>query len=173
MSTLTRRLGLTAAGSVLAGLHSVASAQATEWTIVYAPVPPSTPVPALSEWGLLILAVVMAIAAAVYLRKKGASKTLASVALLSALVLGGFSGDKLIGNAWAPPPIAMNNPAGGTLSFSYSSWMDLGIPNMSGVAQRIVSITPPSYPTPDSPTCVDGLVVPAGGQCYIADRLPE
>jgi hypothetical protein len=145
---------------------SFSIAEGTSWNIVYAPVPPSTPVPTLSELGLLILALVMAMAAAVYLRKKGASKTLASVAFLSALVLGGFSGDKLIGNARALPTPAMTNPAGGTLSFGYTG--QLAIPNVSGVSQTIISITPIALPT-TSPTCVVGLVVPAGGQCYISD----
>jgi hypothetical protein len=169
MSTLTRKLGLTV-GFMLAAVQSVASAaEVTQWTIVYAPTPPSTPVPTLSEWGLLILAVVMAMAAAVYLRKKGASKTLASVAFLSALVLGGFSGDKLIGNARALPTPAMTNPAGGTLSFGYTG--QLAIPNISGVSQTIVSITPTVLVATPGPTCVVGLVVPAGGQCYISDAL--
>src|SRR5665647_1975498 len=112
MTTLTRRLVLTVAGFMLAALQSVAAAQETLWTIVYAPATPaSTPasIPTLSEWGILILSVLMVVAAVVYLRKKAGNKTLASVALISALVLGGFAGDKVIGKANAIVTPVMSN----------------------------------------------------------------
>jgi hypothetical protein len=172
MTTLTRRLVLTVAGFMLAALQSVASAQETLWTIVYAPATPaSTPasIPTLSEWGMLILSVLMVVAAVVSLRKKAGNKTLASVALLSALVLGGFAGDKVIGsaNAIILAPV-MSNPAGGTIPpFNYDG-IELPVTNTSGVAQMIVSITPTVPVSTTSPTCTTNLVVPAGGSCYIA-----
>ena len=173
MTTLTRRLVLTLAGLMLAALQSVASAATTTlWTIVYAPATPAS-IPTLSEWGMLILSVLMVVAAVVSLRKKAGNKTLASVALLSALVLGGFAGDKVIGsaNAIILAPV-MSNPAGGTIPpFNYDG-IELPVTNTSGVAQMIVSITP-TVPVPTtSPTCTTNLVVPAGGSCYIATVLP-
>jgi len=173
MTTLTRRLGLTVAGFMLAALQSVVSAApaSTLWTIVYAPATPAS-IPTLSEWGMLILSVLMVVAAVVSLRKKAGNKTLASVVLLSALALGGFAGDKVIGNANAVIFAGMSNPAGGTISNMPYDGTDFAIPNTSGVAQMIVSITP-TVPVPTaSPTCTTNLVVPAGGSCYIATVLP-
>jgi hypothetical protein len=145
---------------------SFSIAEGTSWRIAYAPAT-STPVPTLSEWGLTFLAIAIAMVAVVALRRKASNKTLASIALLSALVLGAFSGDKLIGNAWAPPP-AMDQPAGGTVNVDYSG--TVGILNNSGVEQTIISITPTVAISTPSPTCAVNLVVPAGGQCYVADQ---
>ena len=172
MTTLTRRLVLTVAGFMLAALQSVASAQETLWTIVYAPATPASSIPTLSEWGMLILSVLMVVAAVVSLRKKAGNKTLASVALLSALVLGGFAGDKVIGSANAIVTPVMSNPAGGTISNYFYDGIDFAISNTSGVAQMIVSITPTVLVPTTSPTCTTNLVVPAGGSCYIATVLP-
>jgi len=156
---------------MLAALQSVASAATvTIWTIVYAPATPAS-IPTLSEWGMLILSVLMVVAAVVSLRKKAGNKTLASVALLSALVLGGFAGDKVIGSANAII-IGMSNPAGGTITpFNYDG-TQVPVWNDSGVAQMIVSITPTVLVPTTSPTCTTNLVVPAGGSCYIATVLP-
>ena len=174
MTTLTRRLVLTVAGFMLAALQSVASAVPAEtlWTIVYAPATPASSIPTLSEWGMLILSVLMVVGAVVSLRKKAGNKTLASVALLSALVLGGFAGDKVIGsaNAITPAPV-MSNPAGGTITPFYYDGTELPVTNTSGVAQMIVSITPTVPVSTTSPTCTTNLVVPAGGSCYIATVL--
>ena len=174
MTRLTRRLVMTVAGFMLAALQSVASAVPAEtlWTIVYAPATPASSIPTLSEWGMLILSVLMVVAAVVSLRKKAGNKTLASVALLSALVLGGFAGDKVIGsaNAITPAPV-MSNPAGGTITPFYYDGTELPVTNTSGVAQMIVSITPTVPVSTTSPTCTTNLVVPAGGSCYIATVL--
>lgn len=165
MTTLTRRLVLTVAGFMLAALQSVASAE-TSWTILYAPATPASSIPTLSEWGMLILSVLMVVAAVVSLRKKAGNKTLASVALIGALVLGGFAGDKVIGKANATVVPEMSLPAGGTITFDYDGY-EIPVYNTSGVAQRIVSIMPGSVTTMGT-TCTVNLVVPAAGSCYIA-----
>jgi hypothetical protein len=164
MTNLIRKLGwITVAG---AGVNSVALAQSTQWDITYAPVTPAS-IPTLTEWTLLLLALMLGVAAFVSLRKKVAHKTLASVALVCTLALGGVLGDKVMESANANF-VGMNNPAGGTVpTFPYDG-NSLGVPNTSGVAQRIISISPTVSVLTTSPTCTTNLIVPPSTSCYIA-----
>ena len=170
---LTRTLGLVAAGLALAAVHATVLAQSQQaWTIVYTP--ESVNIPTLSEWGMLALSALLAVAAVAALRKRIGGKTLLSIAFLCALVLAGVVGNKVIGEAQAgtcatPPP--MSSPTGGTLSFTSCS--SGTVTNTSGIAQRIISISPASADTtPNTPTCVQNLVVPAGQSCYLAAIPP-
>lgn len=165
---LTRTLGLLTAGLALASIHATVLAQSQPaWTIVYAP--DSTGIPTLSEWGMLTLSALIAVAAVAFLRKKVGSKTLMSIAFLCALVLGGVMGNRVMGEAQAASctaPSPMSSSTGGTLSFTSC---DGAVTNTSGVAQRIISISPASADTtPNTPTCAQNLVVPAGQSCYIS-----
>lgn len=167
---LTRTLGLVAVGLALASIHATVLAQSQQaWIIVYTP--ESVNIPTLSQWGMLALSALLAVAAVAALRKRAGGKTLLSIAFLCALVLGGVViGNKVIGEAQAgtcgaAPP--MSSPTGGTLSFTSCSSATLT--NTSGIAQRIISISPASADTtPSTPTCVQNLVVPAGQSCYLA-----
>ncbi len=170
---LTRILGLAAAGLALAAVHATVLAQSQQtWTIVYAP--GSVNIPTLSEWGMLALSALLAVAAVAALRNRIGGKTLLSIAFLCALVLGGVIGTRMIGEAQAgtcaaPPPLS--SPTGGTLNFTSCS--SGTVTNTSGVALRIVSITPASSDTtPNTPTCVQNLVLQAGQSCYIAATPP-
>lgn len=172
MVAFGRKLGVPAAGLVLASQQSMVFAQAsTQWSIVYAPAI-ATGIPTLSEWGLLILALVVGVAAVLALRKKVASKTLASVALVCALALGVVMGERVIGSASADLLAAMTNPAGGTIPAFIYDGTSLGIPNSSGVDQRVLNITPTVPVATTSPTCVANLVVATGNSCYIATTTP-
>ena len=169
-------------GLALGLAHSLVSAQGitTAWTISYAPVTPAS-VPTLSEWGLLVLALVMAVGTAWSLHKKAGRGTTAVLALATALVLGTVTGQDVVGRAEALPlPAPTLSLAGGGTTEPFSYWASvnpdqgLAITNTSGVPQRItaITLTVNSLPaTPDAPTnspqCTVGLVLPAGQSCYV------
>lgn len=86
--------------------------------IVYGPLP--QPIPALSGSMLVVLGLLFAILAFRALRAHSASKPLASILAVGVLVLGAASGNQLIQNAQATPPIlSFSNPSGGVLNVTF------------------------------------------------------
>ena len=168
-------------GLALGLAHSLVSAQGitTAWTISYAPVTPAS-VPTLSEWGLLVLALVMAVGTAWSLYKKAGRGTTAVLALMTALMLGAIGDHDVIRRAEATSPHPTLSLAGGGTTEPFSYWASvnpdqgLAITNTSGVPQRITAITltvnsvpaTPSVPA-NTPQCTVGLVLPAGQSCYV------
>ena len=164
---LARLLGLATSALALATTHSAVWAKEPSWTITYAPI---GSIPTLSEWGMLILAALLAVAAVFSLRKKVGSKTLLSIAAVCALGLGSVMGNKMIGEAQAgacTTPSAMSSAGGGTITFNSCGG---AVTNTTSVPLQIISITPTSATTspPNTPTCVTNLIVPAGAACYIS-----
>lgn len=159
-----RLIGLMTSGLAFATTHSVVWAdQLPSFTIDYAPV---GSIPTLSEWGMLILAGLLAVTAVFSLRKKVGSKTLLSIGVLCALGLGSVMGNKMIGQAQATSCEQMSNSGGGTLSCYGSSGT---ITNTTSVPLQIIRIIPTSDPaTPPNTTCVQNLIVQAGGSCYVS-----
>lgn len=156
--------GMLRAGATvgLAAVHSFASAQVT---VSYAPA--STAVPTVSEWGLLIMSGLLAVAAFVAIRKGANSKAIMSLALASmaSLGVGGYAVRDVLAQSF--PTLAMTNPAGGVIT------ADLGkdpapISNQTAVPMRVVSITPPAAIDTDPSGCAAGTTVLApGASCTI------
>lgn len=156
--------GILRAGATvgLAAAHSFANAQVT---VSYAPA--STAVPTVSEWGLLIMSGLLAVAAFVAIRKGANSKAIMGLALASmaSLGVGGYAVRDVLAQSF--PTLAMTNPAGGVIT------ADLGkdpapISNQTAVPMRVVSITPPAAIDTDPSGCVAGTTVVApGASCTV------
>ena len=147
---------------VAAGLPVPAFAQ----VIVYGPA--ATSVPTLSQWGMLILAVLLAMAA-VYTTRKSGNRLLSG--LLAIMALGvGVQGTP-VGSVQAVSVPTMVVNTGGTIDLSEfgPSIIDVPINGHPSIPMRIISVTPASAPTTLSPTCAAGLVVNVGQTCYYTD----
>ena len=181
MKTSFKAIGLVAAGLALAAVQIVALAQSSGGIeIGYAP-GSAVPIPTLSQWAMLGLTLLVAVAAVYTLRHKVGGKPLASIILGLALALGGVQGNNLVGQAKAivltpDCPVVgteclMINAAGGTVNV-FALYSDVKVTNVSGVAQTIISITAimpwDVIGTPEAtPQCVVGLTLPPGASCYV------
>jgi hypothetical protein len=184
MKQLFKKLGLPMVAIVLAMQHGLAQAQSIG--ITYAPVGTSS-IPTLSEWAMLGLALLLAAVALYILRNKSGGKPLASIILVTALALGGTTGNKLMGNAdagvtpsqtcnstvrndpWGP--CDLTSVSGGTI-YTYVAPFDVPITNTTAVAQQITAVVFVSYFSPDTPLtqpqCVPGVtVLQPQGICYV------
>ena len=83
-----KRMGSVAMLAALAIGQTVAMAQPAPVTITYGP--EITSVPTLSEWGMIIMAVVLACVAVYAMRKNAGSKTVLSIALAAVVSSGAF-----------------------------------------------------------------------------------
>ncbi len=150
----------------LAAAHNFANAQVT---VSYAPA--STAVPTVSEWGLLILSGLLAVAAFVAIRKGASSKAIMGLALASmaSLGVGGYAVRDVLAQSF--PSLAMTNPAGGVVT------ADLGkdpapVSNQTSVPMKVMSITPPAAIDTDPSGCVAGTTVVApGASCTVLVEL--
>jgi hypothetical protein len=182
MKVVFKKFGLAATAIVLATQQSAAFAAII---ITYGPSTTAS-IPTLSEWGMIGLSILLAVVAVYTLRNKGGGKPLASVILACALALGGFSGNKLIGEANAiiitpdcPSQYSctMSNAAGGIVTTA-GTGDQTDITNTSGVPQTItnIAVTNGSFNSlPDiftQPPCAVGLVVQPAGKCYVFDKPP-
>ncbi len=169
------RVALTAAGGLLA-LSQKAFAQAQGIAVTYAPITQSaTPVPTLSQWGLALLSLALAVVVYRTLRKAGNGRPIAGLMLAGALALAmGSSG------SWISPSFAgadgagLSNKAGGTILVS-----DLTIVgNTSGVTQQIIKIEVPSgftaraVPAGLPAACAVGTTLASNASCTISYRQP-
>ena len=186
MKTSSRRYGVAVfVASALAALPVTTLAQTISGILItYAPGGGATsPVPTLSEWGLLGLSVLLAAAALYGIRGKAGGKPLAAIALAAALAIGTYNGHQTMGQVHAVPayttcsPLSqcyMQNAGGGTINATDPGMVvDTVVTNSSGVTQTVVSVAAvdPNWDqirTPvGTPICVAGLVVPSGTSCYI------
>lgn len=153
--------------AALAAAQSAAMAQSV--TVTYGP--DVTPVPTLSEWGMIILATVLAGFAAYAIRKNAGSKTVLSIVLAAMVSFSAFSGSNWLNPAWANgfTTYFMTSATGGQLSvpptliFAY-------VHNSTDRPQRIISITP-QYGPPEAvdgkPACVPGMVLAPNTACTL------
>jgi hypothetical protein len=190
MKSSSKLYGLTLAVTSLAALPLHALAQATTGILIaYTPGGAATSsVPTLSEWGMLGLSLLLAAIAVYGLRNKTGGKPLAAIILTSALAMGGYSGQKVIGEANAAVtnadcPVSVYQcymqAAGGTINAQdggiivNDALQDNVITNNSGRTQTVTSVAPvdplwDEIRTPvGTPQCVAGLVVPSGTNCYV------
>lgn len=137
--------------------------QAFAQSITYAPAASS--IPTVSEWGLMLLSLVLVSAAFIALRNKK-SKVLMAWFMAGSMALAVGGGGWLMSEAWAIPDATLSSDSGGTLVLSgYSG--EFPVSGHPTLAMRIVDVTPASLSTTGSPTCEAGRVVNAGGVCYV------
>lgn len=146
--------------------HPAAMTQTME--LVYAPAAIPSPVPTLTEWGVLGLAGLLAVFAVMAFRKTG-SKTLLTLGLAIAAALGTGQAPQVLGHVQAgPAPLAkMEFNTGGTVNLlDYWFGDEIEIQGNDTIAMQITSM-PTSIDTTHKPTCTTNLVVPAGGSCWV------
>lgn len=162
----TRRAALLA---TLAVGHSVTMAQSV--VITYGPVDVAS-VPTLSQWGMIIMAVVLAGFAVHAMRKNAGSKTIMSIIFMAALTYGTTLDHKYIREASALPG-GMTVATGSTLSIPLSgspTSSDYPVYNATspGVPLKIINVQPAeAVQGAQSPACTPGTVVAAGAFCNV------
>lgn len=152
-----------AVGAAWALGQSVVTAQ-----VVVIHSPDLAAVPTLSQWGMIVTAVLLALVTVVATRKRVGSKTIAVAALVSLGALGGLNG---VRPAWANgyTTYSMTNAGGGQVSVP-STQMFAYVLNGTSQPQRIVSINPqygPPEAIDDKPACVPGLVLAPNTACAL------
>lgn len=184
MKVATRALGFASAACLLVVQHTAAWAQSSQGIAVdYVPVTATvTSVPTLSEWGMIVLSVLLAAVALYILRGNKGGKPLAALILASSLALGGLGGHGLLSEAHALGVTSSDCPtdgqlcyvtvaSGGTVTVKTIN-LDVAITNNTGIAQRITGIRVLSETdqirTPTlTPQCTASLVLQAGARCYV------
>lgn len=139
--------------------------------IVYAPATASA-VPTLSEWGMVVLSVLMAFIA-IQTARKGGSRVLSALLAVGALAVGLGGEQAIVRTAQAIVfQESMATASGDSISLvGYNAGNLVTINGHPTIPMRIVSVNPASDTTaPSSPTCAVGLVVSAAGSCYY--RVP-
>lgn len=160
MANRTFLKNISAAAGLLVGCQAAAWAQ----VITYAP-NTADPVPTLSQWGMIVLSVLMA-AGAVYVGRKSGHRLLSAILCLGALALG-IGVDKAIVSDATAIGAGMSSESGGTVDLSgFPVLVDIPVGGHPTVAMRVVSVSAPSASTTSLPTCAAGVVVPANGVCY-------
>lgn len=136
---------------------------------------PSTPqpIPTLSGYMLMALALLFAIVAFRVLRAHSAGKPLASLVAGGVLALTAASGDYLIQNAQAIAGpayfVTLSNAAGGSVNLTATG--EGKVTNTSGVPQRITGVTGVGVYGPgatnNAPRCLVGMELQNNGFCYV------
>lgn len=161
MITLRQWLSRGCAAGTLLMAHQLVSAQVV---VTYGPA--SSSIPTLSEWGMLAMAALLVIAAAMVFRRGAKSHRLMSVLLgAAALVMGGAH---LSHEAQAVPVVTLELtvPTGGTLSTDAGP-ISTPVVNRTPVPQRILSITPPSAIGGSTPCLAGSTVLSTNASCTI------
>ena len=167
------RVWRTGLGLGLAAASAAGYAQSSEGGVItYAPTT-STSVPTLSEWGMVAMALLLAVLAYRLLRDRLGGKPLASVVLAGALGLGLVSGVPGVRSAAAVvivPSVSLSNSAGGTANVTQRG-LNL-VTNTSGVLQTITQMQASEgwvfeSEFDNSPICQVGTVLSVGDSCYV------
>lgn len=161
--TVIKQLHKAAALGVLAMTQTVSMAQSV--TITYGPDVAS--VPTLSEWGMIIMAVVLAGFAAYAMRKNANSKTIVSLMLGAIGLLGAGLGHQVIHSTWALPAPQMTNPAGGVTTAIPLGIGNVSVQNTTNVPLRVITVSDPSVENAVGTTCKSGVVVPPSASCIL------
>lgn len=155
--------------AVAAGLALGWQTAALAQSIGYVP-DVQTPVPTLSEWGMIVLSVLLALVA-IQTARKGGSRLLSALLAVGALAAGVGVEQTLLGTAQATALEQMSIGSGGTVDLSgYPTGTEVPVQGHPTIPMRVISVSPTSDTTVQSPTCTVGLAVPAGGVCYY--RIP-
>lgn len=161
--TVTKQLRSATAMTALALGQTVATAQ-----VVVTHSPDLAAVPTLSQWAMIVTAVLLALVTVVATRKRVGSKTIAVAALVSLGALGGFNGVRqAMANGYTT--YSMTSASGGQVSVP-STLIFAYVLNGTSQPQRIISITPqygPPEAIDDKPACVPGLVLAPNAACAL------
>ena len=143
-------------------------------TIVYAPLPNAAAVPALGEWSLALMALLLVVVAYRVLRGRVNGRLLTPLLLTGGLTAAGLAGHDLVDLAMAVVPQAQfNQAAGGSVSVGFG---ETQITNSSGVPQYVKSMS--TYGcyfvvmAPGSPKCQVGTIGAPSGICYVEIPSP-
>ena len=154
--------------------HTVVLAQPMDVVVTYGPAVAA--VPTLSQWLMIVMSALLAIAALVAIRKKASRNSVLSIVLATLFSIGAVTESNWL-------PLASAN---GYTSYSLSAGTGgrLSVPatrgfayvlNDTSIPQRIISIEP-QYPDPqpidDKPACVPGLRLEPTKACALLTRAP-
>ena len=137
-------------------------------------------VPTLSEWMLLGLGLMLLVLAYRVLRVRTNGRLLANLTLIGGGALAAAAGHSLFGDARAQPAITempLGSSGGGSVALNVDTLYSLV--NQTGIAQRILSVTPTSPYSEDdpgiAPRCVVGYLLAPTANCYVrfADRRED
>lgn len=138
-------------------------------TITYGPAAAS--IPTLSEVGMLITGLLVAVIGFRVMRANPGRKPLASALLLSGLALGAAGvGTRVVDSAYAAILLEMSVAAGGTMDIPPTDETNIPVENTSGVTQRILgrAAIACTFEAPSqSPECTVGSTVAPDGTCYV------
>lgn len=157
--------------AVLAALavgHLVAMAQVV---VTYGPVDVAS-VPTLSEWGMIIMSVLLAVVAVIAMRKKAGSKAVMSIALGAAVMFGVAQGNKYVSEAIAIPD-GMTSTTVGTFTtplLNVDEEFEVFNRTSPSIPLRIISVEPAESAQgtfTGSPPCTPGSIVAADTSCYV------
>lgn len=152
--------------NTVAAAGLVLGCQAAAWAQVITYVPDTTnPVPTLSQWGMIVLSVLMA-AGAIHMGRKSGHRILSAILCLGALALGVGVEQSLMSNANAVGAGMISGGGGSVDLTGYPILTDIPVAGNATVNMRIVGVSAPSAATILLPTCAVGVVVPANGTCY-------
>ncbi len=146
----------------------------TAGSITYAP--PSHAIPVLSDVMLMVLGLLLAVLAFRTLRIHGRGQPLSALVALAIMGASMLPGTKFVQEAYATVyGYIMDSATGGTVA-GITTGVEFSIGNVSGVAQEVKTVSPPSgytsAPTIGSPTCASGLIVQPGNACYVYFLAP-
>ena len=141
------------------------AAMAQSVVITYGPVDVAA-VPTLSEWAIIAMAILLALAAVIAIRKSARSKTSLSLSLGSAALLGASLGHQVIGDAWSLPTPAMDTPTGGTVNLPSNIGV-IPVENTTQMPLKIISVTPADAQNSPSTTCDPGVIVAPSASCNV------
>lgn len=158
----TRNAAMMAA---LAVGHSVAMAQPVDIFVTYGPAGVAS-VPTLSEWGMIIMAIMLAGAAVYAMRKNANSKSIMSIGLAALAMAGAAGGNNILNEAWSISASEMTAPTGGSISVPVTGGV-VPVTNATQVPLKIISVTPNSVQNAAQTTCMPGVIVTPGGTCNV------
>lgn len=153
------------AGTAIAALALTQTVAMGQVVVQYGPVD-AVSVPTLSQWGMIVMAMLLAMAALIAVHKNAKSKTVLSVSLGAAALLGAGLGHQVIGDAWSLPSPSMNTATGGTVSLPSNIGV-IPVQNTTLVPLKIIGVTPADAQNSSTTTCDPGVIVAPGGSCDV------
>lgn len=157
--------------AALGAAHTWAAAQQlpVDVVVTYGPVEVAS-VPTLSEWGMVIMSVGLAVFAVRAMRKGSGSKTISAIALAAVGIWGAAQGYGIMGATIAAPPPGMTEPAGGTVQLQITEGNTIPVVNNTNppVPLKIISVSPPEVLNAPGTSCTVGRVVAPADACNVS-----
>ena len=151
--------------AVLVAFAAAQTAAMAQVVVTYGPVDVAS-VPTLSQWGMIIMAVILAVVAAIAMRKNAGSKTILSFALSATALFGASMGNQIIKSAQSLPPPSMDTPTGGTVNLPTNVGV-IPVANTTQVPLKVIGVTPAEAQNSPSTTCDPGVIVAPGASCNV------